>query len=114
MAYRTGLGRKLAVIAATLLLPAVGMAQPASTWVGAWGYAPGPLRRGAPTPAPANTTIPLAAPAPPPAPQGPPPAPLLENPGGLPVELTGSGDLANLTLRQVVRVSAAGSQVRLR
>jgi lysophospholipase L1-like esterase len=110
---RTSIGLA-AVAAAALLLPATSGAQPASPWVGAWGFAPGPLQPGTPNTPPANPTIPLAAPPAAPAPAGPPPAPLLENPGGLPIDFAASGDIANLTIRQVVRVSVAGSQVRLR
>jgi lysophospholipase L1-like esterase len=113
MGRRTRMGLA-AIAAAALLLPAAGAAQPASPWVGAWGFAPGPLQPGAPNTPPPNPTIPLAAPSPAPAPAGPPPAPLLENPGGLPIDFAASGDLSNLTIRQLVRVYAAGPQVRLR
>jgi lysophospholipase L1-like esterase len=38
---------------------------------------------------------------------------MIENPGGLPVD-NGADELSNVTIRQLVRVSAAGSAVRLR
>ncbi len=41
------------------------------------------------------------------------PAPLLDNPGNVPVD-TGATDLINVTVRQVVRVSAGGGRLRLR
>ncbi|HVT46221.1 MAG TPA: SGNH/GDSL hydrolase family protein [Vicinamibacterales bacterium] len=84
-------------------------------WVGAWGWVASP-----PQPGPAPTRVAPQPPplgVPPPAPPAPAPAaprpPLLENPGGLPVDFA-PGVLANVTLRQIVRVSASGSRVRLR
>jgi lysophospholipase L1-like esterase len=89
------------------------------TWIGAWGYVGAPLPPGVspppagPPPGAQPVVVPLGAPAAatPPAPR--PPPPLLDNPGNIPVEVTAT-DLSNLTLRQVVRVSAAGRRVRLR
>ncbi|TCP85350.1 lysophospholipase L1-like esterase [Sphingomonas sp. PP-CE-1A-559] len=84
------------------------------TWVAAWGYVvspPPPGQQPAPFTPPAGTVVPLgpaSAPASPPTPPR-----LLENPGEVPVD-TGTGDLVNATIRQVVRVSVAGSAVRLR
>jgi lysophospholipase L1-like esterase len=83
-------------------------------WVGAWGWVSSP-----PPPGPAPVRVPPQAPplgAPPAAPPAfRPPAfrgPLLENPGGVPIEPAGT--LANVTLRQLARVSASGSHIRLR
>jgi lysophospholipase L1-like esterase len=42
-----------------------------------------------------------------------PPAPLLDNPGSVPVDFS-AADLANVTVRQLVRVSAGGPRLRLR
>jgi lysophospholipase L1-like esterase len=88
------------------------------TWIGVWGYviAPPP-----PGPAPA----PFVLPTPPVTPLGTPPAasapsvprafpaPLLENPGNIPVDVT-TAEIRNTTVRQLVRVSADGSRLRLR
>ncbi len=104
--------------------PAATRVPATDSWVGAWGYVGAPLPPGVspppapppgPPPAAQPVVVPLgapAAPASPPAPR-PPPPPLLENPGNLPVDIAAT-DLSNLTLRQVVRVSAAGRRVRLR
>ena len=92
----------------------------ADNWVGAWGYVPN-------TPPPGQTPVvpPLGGPrstAPlpmsvPPAPAAAspagPPAPRLENPGNLAI-LPGNADPANVTIRELVRVSVAGKQIRLR
>lgn len=88
---------------------------PKSAWVAAWGYVASPLPPGQlpPTPIPllAGPPVPLGLPAGPPVP---PAAPkLIDNPGALPVD-AGGAELADVTVRQVVRVSAAGSAVRLR
>ncbi len=113
-------GAAIALAMAALTAPAF-----AQNWVGAWGYVPT-------TPPPGQTQ---AAPVPmaqmrfsaavpmgdvPPAPQGPqggPPGggrgPMLENPGNLAI-LPGNVDLTNATVRQLVRVSAGGKQIRLR
>jgi lysophospholipase L1-like esterase len=83
-------------------------------WVGAWGWVASP-----PQPGPAPIRV-----APQPPPLGAPPAsaaapavaprpPLLDNPGAVPVDLA-PGAMANVTLRQVVRVSASGARIRLR
>src|SRR5581483_2723452 len=89
-------------------------------WVGTWGYVSAPLPPGvtppAPTPPAPPPAIPLGVPAPAPAappPRPNPPAPLLDNPGNVPVELV-AADLVNTTVRQVVRVSAGGQRLRLR
>jgi len=63
-----------------------------------------------------DALAPLGAPPAPPAQPGPNAAAfsrLLENPGNLPL-LPGNADLTNVTLRQLVRVSVAGKQIRLR
>lgn len=84
------------------------------TWVAAWGYVvspPPPGQQPVPFTPPAGTVVPLgpaSAPASPPTPPR-----LIDNPGQMAVD-TGTGDLVNATIRQVVRVSAAGSAVRLR
>jgi lysophospholipase L1-like esterase len=88
------------------------------TWIGVWGYVVAPAAPG-PAPAPfvliAAPVTPLGMVAPPP----PPPAarvfppPLLENPGNVPVDVT-TAELRNTTVRQLVRVSADGSRLRLR
>jgi lysophospholipase L1-like esterase len=100
------------VLAAGLILAAVGSAQsqPAREhWIGAWGFAVVPPPPGIALPAPVPAAVPLAA-APAPAMPG---APLLENPGNVPVAVLTS-DPANVTIRQLVRVSAAGKRIRLR
>jgi lysophospholipase L1-like esterase len=94
------------------------------SWIGVWGYvvAPQPpgstgapaLPPGPPGP-PAPTATPLgvpAAPAPPAASRVF-PAPLLENPGNVPVDLT-TAEIRNTTVRQLVRVSADGTRLRLK
>ena len=93
-------------------------------WIGTWGYVTAPLPPGPAAAAPVvaapppSTAVPLGAiPAPAPvvpaAPRPALPAPLLDNPGGVPVEVAAT-DLTNVTVRQVVRVSAGGGQLRLR
>jgi lysophospholipase L1-like esterase len=87
------------------------------SWIGVWGYviappAPGPAP--APFVLPAPVVTPLGAPPAPvaaPAPRAFPP-PLLENPGNVPVDT--AADIRNTTVRQLVRVSADGSRLRLR
>jgi len=106
--------------AAGLLLAGVSAASAADNWVGAWGFVPLPLPPGqapvviAPAVARLATLTPMAVPpAPAAAPAGAPGAPLLENPGNLAI-LPGNVELANVTVRQLVRVSVGGSQIRLR
>ena len=118
-----GHARVLAGLAvAGLLLPVVAASAPrpgAEAWIGTWGYVPLPPPPGMPIPAPAvppgPAPIPLGGSLPTAAPPTPRPAvpPLLDNPGNIPIDLTGA-DLANLTVRQVVRVSQGGSRLRLR
>jgi lysophospholipase L1-like esterase len=105
------------ILAATLILGtgAAAQSQPArENWIGAWGFVPLPLPPG--TPAPTATppaTIPLGASLPAPAVTPPPAPPLLDNPGNLPL-MVAENDPANITLRQLVRVSVAGKRLRLR
>lgn len=108
-------GRKTALattLAATLIL---GMAAPAAAapWIGAWGFVPIPAPPGTANAAPISLTAPLSPSV------GQPPAPpasalLIDNPGNVPVVLAPESDPANVTLRQLVRVSVAGKRLRLR
>src|SRR5262249_54411553 len=89
-------------------------------WVGAWGFVPIPLPAGqapaaaVPGAARLATLTPMVAAPPPPAlPAGAGGAPLLENPGNIAI-LPGNAELANVTVRELVRVSIGGSQIRLR
>jgi lysophospholipase L1-like esterase len=109
------------LLAAALAPAALAAGQPVhDNWVGSWGYVSAPLPPGLTPvltiPAPVSTAIPLGAvpPAPASAP-APPPAfqPLLDNPGGVPVD-TAATDLTNATVRQAVRLSAGGKRLRLR
>ena len=103
-------------LAVALILSAGTEAAPAAreTWIGAWGFVPTPLPPGV-TPAPAAATpaaIPLAvAPVMPAA--AAPAAPLLDNPGNVPVAVAES-DPSNVTIRELVRVAVAGKRIRLR
>jgi lysophospholipase L1-like esterase len=114
---RTAMG----AVAIACLAPAAFAAAPAPqpAWIGTWGYVTAPLPPGAApaaaVPAPPSTEVPLGALAPPrpaPAPINF-PAPLIENPGAVPV-VNAATDLANVTVRQLVRVSAGGQRLRLR
>lgn len=104
---------RLAAIAAFCMgFAGSALAQGDANWVGAWGFPASPAQPGvAPLPAPANFT-------PPPLPRG------RRNPF-LPLTDGGSSsvaavpsyqtpDLANVTVRQLVRVSVAGRQIRIR
>jgi lysophospholipase L1-like esterase len=107
-------------LAFALLLAGASAAAAADNWTGAWGFVPIP-----PAPGPAPLVVPpaqarlatltpmLEAPPVAAAVAGTPPAPLLENPGNVPI-LQGGADLVGVTVRQLVRVSVAGSQIRLR
>ena len=85
------------------------------TWVAAWGYVVSPPPPGQQPAAPnafaTGPVVPLGPAAGPT--RLPNPPRLIENPGQVPID-TGAADLINVTVRQVVRVSAAGSAVRLR
>jgi lysophospholipase L1-like esterase len=88
------------------------------SWIGVWGYVIAP-------PAPGPAPAPFVLPTPPVTPLGAPPAPvatpaprafpppLLENPGNVPVDVA-TAEVRNTTVRQLVRVSADGSRLRLR
>jgi lysophospholipase L1-like esterase len=98
-------------LAATLILATAAAAQ-AAPWIGAWGFVPTPMPPGV-TPPPANlgVTEPLGVPMTVMA--APLPAPLLDNPGRVPVENPASAP-ANVTVRELVRVAVAGNRIRLR
>jgi lysophospholipase L1-like esterase len=82
-------------------------------WVGAWAYVTTPLAPGVPPTLPSWPFVRVVPLAPLSASVAAYPIAPVENPGGLPVD--GSfEDLTNVTIRQIVRVSAAGSAVRLR
>ena len=84
-------------------------------WVAAWGYVISPSPPGQQSAAPISgfggPVIPLGAVASPA--RTPNPPRLINNPGNVPVDI-GTADLISATVRQVVRVSVAGSAVRLR
>ena len=90
------------------------------TWIGTWGYVSAPLPPGV-VPPPAvfvaqPSVTPLAAPVPaqtPAAPRPSPAPPLLDNPGNVPID-SAVTDLLDVTIREVVRVSAGGQRMRLR
>jgi lysophospholipase L1-like esterase len=110
----------VALAAALVVVPvqtshAAQSAEATAPWVGAWGWVASP-----PQPGPVPVRVPPQAPplGAPPAPataqvQAPPRPPLVDNPGGVPIDQA-AGALANITLRQIVRVSASGSRIRLR
>ena len=113
-------GAAIAMALAALTAPAF-----AQNWVGAWGYVPVSPPPGLTPAAPVpmaqlrfTAAVPMGdVPTPPQGPQGGPPGggrgPLLDNPGNLAI-LPNSVDLTNTTVRQLVRVSAGGKQIRLR
>jgi lysophospholipase L1-like esterase len=89
---------------------------PSAGWIGTWGFAAGPLPPGAAPPPfgppPSFTALPLGPITP--APSRPAvPSPAVENPGNVPIIAT-PADLANITVRQLVRVSVGGQRLRLR
>lgn len=107
---------------ATVSAPSVGKPSPPPTpkllphraWVAAWGYVispPPPGPQSAASSPPSEPVIPLGPAAKPANPPSPPK--LIENPGHLPID-TATADLVNTTVRQVIRVSAAGTSIRLR
>src|SRR5665213_3112189 len=107
-----------AIAGLTLQVAAAAPRTPGDSWIGVWGYviappAPGPAP--APFVLPAPPVTPLGAPPTPAAPPAPRvfPPPLLENPGNVPVDVT-TAEVRNTTVRQLVRVSADGSRLRLR
>jgi lysophospholipase L1-like esterase len=96
-------------IAATLILGLAPAAHAKDNWLGAWGFVPVPPPPGAVMPVNALPLSPLGETAQPVSPT----APLIENPGNVPVTVLGS-DPANVTIRQLARVSIAGKRIRLR
>lgn len=108
--------------AAAALLLASFTSPALADWVGAWAYVASPLPPGqtpaAVSPAMARLSAaspggPLPPPLTPPTPPAPGRGPLLENPGNIAI-LPNNADLSNTTVRQLVRVSAGGPQIRLR
>jgi lysophospholipase L1-like esterase len=99
-------------LAAVLILGAAGPALAKDNWLGAWGFPPLPMPPGTVALVPISATPPLSPTASQPAPS--PDAPLLDNPGNVPVVLSPANDPANVTVRQIVRVSCAGKRIRLR
>ncbi len=108
--------------AAVLLLASFTAPALADNWVGAWAYVPAPLPPGLnPAPlAPANVgpsngapILPLGPSPVPPVNNAAPAAPRIENPGNVGI-LDNFVPLTNVTVRQLVRVSAGGTQIRLR
>ncbi|HWU56246.1 MAG TPA: GDSL-type esterase/lipase family protein, partial [Rhizomicrobium sp.] len=96
-------------LAAALILGTVQAASAKDSWLGAWGFAVVPPPPGIATPVAPPAIVPLA-PLPEAAAAQP---PLVENPGNIPVATLNS-DPADVTIRQLVRVSAAGKRIRLR
>ena len=97
------------MLAAALIVGTASAAFAKDNWLGAWGFVPVPPPPGTAMPVAAQAIVPLA---PWPDMQAP-LAPLVENPGNVPIEILGS-DPSNLTIRQLARVSAAGNRIRLR
>ena len=100
--------RHFAVIAA-LILGTTPAAMAKDNWLGAWGFAVVPPPPGIVTPVTPPALVPLATP---PAAAAAQPI-LVENPGNVPIATLNS-DPADVTIRQLVRVSAAGKRIRLR
>jgi len=90
---------------------------PSDNWVATWGYVALPPPPGIPIPVtaapPGPTPVPLGMVSSPPPPARPAALPPIDNPGNVPVDTT-TTDLANVTVRQVVRVSQGGTRLRLR
>ncbi len=87
-------------------------------WIGSWGYVSAPVPPGFATPTTAPVAPPPVTPLGTPAAAQPtaaprPPPPLLDNPGNVPIE-SAVTDFADVTVRQIIRVSAGGQRVRLR
>ncbi|MFO1247806.1 MAG: SGNH/GDSL hydrolase family protein [Alphaproteobacteria bacterium] len=104
-------------LAAGLILAVMSGAQAApakDSWIGSWGFVPIPLPPGVTPPAPVPPpAIPLSANQPSQPNTTPPSAPLLDNPGNIPV-VNPEADPSNITIRQLVRVSVAGKRLRIR
>jgi len=98
-----------AVVLAVGPLAAGAQAASKENWIGAWGFAVVPPPPGIAMPVTPPAIVPLA-PLPEAAAAQP---PLVENPGNIPVATLGS-DPTDITIRQLVRVSAAGKRIRLR
>jgi len=96
-------------VALLLAIPAESIAAGKENWVGAWGFSPIPPPPGVAMPVTPPAIVPLA-PLPEAAAIQP---PLVENPGNVPIA-TLLSDPADVTIRQLVRVSAAGKRIRLR
>jgi lysophospholipase L1-like esterase len=96
-------------VAAALILGLGTSAYAKDNWLGAWAFVPVPPPPGAVMPGNALPLSPLGETAQPVSPV----APLIENPGNVPVVALGS-DPANVTIRQLARVSVAGKRIRLR
>jgi lysophospholipase L1-like esterase len=103
-----------------IFLCSVSAACAADNWVGAWGFVPLPPPPGempvvtAPALASLAALMPLSTPLVPVAPNAAAPGvPLLENPGNLAI-LPNNVEFADVTVRQLVRVSTGGKQIRLR
>jgi len=107
------------LLAAGLILASASAASAADNWVGSWGFVPILSPPGqapaviVPGAARLATLSPITEAAPIPAPTAPVGVPLLENPGNIAM-LPGNVDLNNVTVRQLVRVTLGGSQIRLR
>ncbi|HWI85997.1 MAG TPA: SGNH/GDSL hydrolase family protein [Sphingomonas sp.] len=101
----------LCLVAAVALTPALGAPRKADGphWAGAWGFVPTPPPPGVGPQPGASGVVPLSVPAA----ASPPWRPLIENPGKLDVD-TAQAEFSNATIRQIARVSAAGSAIRLR
>jgi lysophospholipase L1-like esterase len=96
-------------LAAALILGTTQAASAKDNWLGAWGFAVLPPPPGIAMPVTPPAIVPLA-----PLPEAAAPQPpLVENPGNIPVATLNS-DPADVTIRQLVRVSAAGKRIRLR
>jgi lysophospholipase L1-like esterase len=100
-------------LAAILILGTGAQASAKDNWLGAWGFVPTPLPPGTTSALPASPVAPLA-PNAGQAPAAPTPSPILiDNPGNVAI-VAPEGDPANVTIRQLVRVSVAGGRLRLR
>ena len=123
------IGLRLGLAAVLVVAGTSALAAAHTEWVGTWGYVIAPLPPGAPQAPAAAGPPPAAAPAPlvaipliaPPAAAPPPPAAapppafqvLIENPGSVPLGAA-PANLTNVTVRQIVRISAGGKRLRLR
>ena len=113
---------RAALTAFLLAVPASATFAQSNNWVGAWAFVAAPLPPGvnpaalAPAnvgPSTAAPILPMGASPVPPVTNAAPSPPRLENPGRIAI-LENYVPLNNVTVRQLVRVSAAGQQIRLR